>query len=592
MSVSANDDRIKQVLFQLGYKNQVTGIGATFLLPPIIAACYYPSLPRPALWWWLGIMWSIGALIALQRMYCSARLRHREADHVFIRKWRNFYFLQSTLIGFGWGNLGMLFVPGAFVQNAALMVIFLGIGATATNTAGTHHFPGMCAGASLGICLQLFYLPQGFGAHALPVQIILLLYLLVLIYMGRNINRLVLDSILLRYENEEILQQKIREAARADRANHDKSMFLAAASHDLRQPVHALLLLVTALHKRVRDTVLLDLVEHIQKAGQAIGTLFNALMELSRLESGAEKPEPEDIALSDLLSQAFAQQQPQASLKGLGLHLRLGKGLQQAHLRTDGLLLGRIINNLISNAIRYTPRGRILVTLRRRGPDMLWLEVRDTGIGIAADNLQKIFDPYFQVENRERDRSKGLGLGLAIVRKTVDLLGYRIEVHSRPERGTCFRIVLKGMWLARRAAMPRETASVHDLAGRRLLLIDDDPMVREATCIMLSSWHAEVRTAKDGDECLALLQEDAWAPECVLCDYRLPGSKNGIDLLNLLVDRYPGVAAVLQTGESNPELRDIAEDAGYIVLTKPIAADLLISTLSALLPERQKPAAA
>src|SRR5690606_40201575 len=194
----------------------------------------------------------------------------------------------------------------------------------------------------------------------------------------------------------------------ADRANHDKSMFLAAASHDMRQPVHALLLLVTALHQRIRDAAQLELVTHIQKAGQAIGDLFNALMELSRLESGSERTQITDVFVHELVLQAVERYQPQARLKGLELSVRANAALERAVLRTDGVLLGRILDNLISNAIRYTARGRVLVSLRRRRPDVLWLEVWDTGIGIAPEHRAGIFEPYFQVENRERDRSKGL----------------------------------------------------------------------------------------------------------------------------------------------------------------------------------------
>src|SRR5690606_11421121 len=155
-----------------------------------------------------------------------------------------------------------------------------------------------------------------------PMQFILLLYLGVLLLIGRNVNRLVRGSILLRFENEEILRQKTIEAARADRANHDKSMFLAAASHDMRQPVHALLLLVAALHQRIRDAAQLELVTHIQKAGHAIGDLFNALMELSRLESGSERTQITDVFVHELVLQAVERYQPQARLKGLELSVR------------------------------------------------------------------------------------------------------------------------------------------------------------------------------------------------------------------------------------------------------------------------------
>lgn len=587
MTVLANDERVLQVLARLGYDNQVTAVVVTFLLPLIIAAGYYATLPRPQLWWWLSVMLVAASYTALHRLLSTRRLATGVIDTAFALAWRRHYWVQTALIGFGWGNLGMLFVPGAFMQNTALMVVFLGVGAGASNTAGMHHLPGMYTGTVIGIFLQAFHVPHGFGEHAMPMQFILLLYLGVLLLIGRNVNRLVRDSILLRFENEEILRQKTVEAARADRANHDKSMFLAAASHDMRQPVHALLLLVTALRQRITDAGQLELVTHIQKAGRAIGDLFNALMELSRLESGSERAQMSDVFVHELVLQAVERYRPQARLKGLELTACAHVSLERAVLRTDGVLLGRILDNLISNAIRYTARGRILVALRWRRPDTLWLEIWDTGIGIAPENAARIFEPYFQVENRERDRSKGLGLGLAIVRKTADLLGARLDLCSVPGRGTRFRLAMGGADLVPWRRLPAAATEpvVPGLDGRRVLVVDDDPMVREAMRLLLTSWGSEVTLARDGDECRRLLWRDDWVPDCVLCDYRLPGSDNGMGLLNALVDRYPGMVPILQTGELDPELRAMAEDAGYLVLTKPVAPDLLASTLTAVLQD-------
>lgn len=289
----------------------------------------------------------------------------------------------------------------------------------------------------------------------------------------------------------------------------------------------------------------------------------------------------------ELVMQAVERHQPQARLKGLALDACANAVLERAVVRTDGVLLGRIVDNLISNALRYTARGRVLVTLRWRRPDTLWLDVWDTGIGIAPENASRIFDPYFQVENRERDRGKGLGLGLAIVRKTADLLGCGIDLCSIPGRGTRFRVTLPCADLVpwRPPQITDTTSSVHDLGGRRLLVVDDDPMVREAMRLLLVSWGGEVKLAQDSDECRAMLWRDDWIPDCAICDFRLPGRDNGLDLLNALVDRYPGMVPILQTGELNPELREMAEDAGYIMLTKPVAPQLLAMTLSAVLQD-------
>lgn len=572
-------------LFRIGYKNQLTAVAASFLVPAVIVVGYFDTLPRPQAWWWFIWMVFASCFAAVNRWQAWRSQRQGEPDLAFVRRWRRHYLYQVCIIGFGWGNLGLLFVPGEAIQNAILMVIFLGVGAGAANTAGMHHLQAMYVGTSIAIFCQIFYLPYGFGERILPMQVILAFYLLVLLFAGRNVHRSVRESILLRFENEAVLQLKIQEAARADRANHDKSLFLAAASHDLRQPVHALLLLVTALSQRTLDPGQRTLVGHIQSAGQAISALFSALMELSRLESGIEKAEPGNVALVDLLRDVVNRHQLSARQKGLGLRLFIGRSLRRSGAWTDRILLGRIVDNLVSNAIRYTQSGNVLVALRLRNHGILF-EVWDTGIGIGKDDQQRIFDPYVQLGNAERDRSAGLGLGLAIVRKTAELLGYEVEVRSQPGKGSVFRVHLCCVPadLQEPAQVGSAESQMPDLRGRRILLIDDDPMVLQATQIVLASWHAELKTALSGECCMDLLGSREWTPDCIICDYRLPGRHNGIELLDLLTQRFPQAAAILLTGELDSRVSEMAEDAGYILLAKPIPAEQLAVTLAAALP--------
>lgn len=584
VSIPDTDDHLELALFKLGYQNQVAAVGA-FLLPASIALGYRANLPVPTLYLWLAWMF-LTFLVAVAIRWIAWKVqRQNRLDAAFARRWRQWYLYQSIMVGIGWGNIGVLYVPNEIAQNAVLMVVFLGLIAAATNSAASHHLKLAVVGISTAVIFQLLHLQQGFGERALAMQAMLVLYLVVLLNGGRNIHRAVLESIRLRVENEVMLQLKIQEAERADQANRDKSLFLAAASHDLRQPVHALLLLVAALRQRCHEASQLELIGHIQSAGQAIGKLFNALMELSRLESGSEKPEPAEVRVAEALRQTIARHRLEAEHKGLRLTLFISRRAEQAVVDTDRVLLMRIVDNLIANAIRYTARGGVLVALRCRGANCLWLEVRDSGIGIATQDLPRIFDPYFQIGNAERDRSKGLGLGLAIVRQTSALLGTGITVESRVGHGSRFRLTLSGMRLApaEHSVVPApHQPSTPLLAGWRILLVDDDQMVLQAMQILLGSWCADLRSAGGVEQCLQVLQDPGWQPDCILCDYRLPGAGNGISLLNQLVDRYPEVVALLQTGELDPQVRDMAEDAGYMVLTKPVDADLLASTLCAL----------
>lgn len=579
-------EEIALAQFQLGHRNQITAIGAPILIPSVIALGYYATLPRPALWWWLSWMGLAACYAAAMRLLTVRHLRSHAPDAAFVQRWRRHYFLQIWLIGIGWGNLGVLFVPGAVLQNTVLIVIFLGVGLGAANTAGTHHLPAMAITVITAIVFQLFHLSRGFGDDVLPMQVILMLYLLVLMLSGRNIYNAMLETIVLRHENAEVLKQKIAEAARADKANHDKSLFLAAASHDLRQPVHALLLLVSALSRHTLDNAQRTLVAHIREAGEAINGLFNALMELSRLESGHESARTDSVVLSTLLEEALRRHQLAAQEKGLALRLRMATRWQGVWITTDPVLLARVIDNLLSNAVRYTERGTVLLTLRRRGQGVA-IAVVDTGIGIAEPDQARIFDPYVQVGNAERDRSRGLGLGLAIVNKTAALLGGQISLRSRPRRGSCFVLTLPGPILpASQATLPlaQTAGDAARLQGRRVLLVEDDPMVVNAMRVVLEAWGAQIRTAAHAGECEQLLAQETFTPDCIICDFRLPGSMNGVQLLDTLCARFPHAAAILQTGDTDPRLAERAEEAGFLLLPKPVSGERLAAVIGALFP--------
>jgi signal transduction histidine kinase/ActR/RegA family two-component response regulator len=445
------------------------------------------------------------------------------------------------------------------------------------------------------VLVFMWRIPVIFGVDAATLMMMCIFYVAALTMVLRNTHNSLRESIRLRIDNAALAANNAAQAQRAEQANRDKSEFLAAASHDLRQPVHALLLLIEAYRQQVPAAMSHPLMQHITQAGQSINSLFNALMELSRLESGTEKATLTEFDLHAALLDVLERALPEAQLKGLRLRSFVAPGLTRTQVCTDLVLLKRILGNLLSNALRYTPRGGVLLTLRRSHvANGLWLEVWDTGIGIAAADQARIFDPYVQMANRERDRSQGLGLGLAIVRHACELLGLRVSVHSVPRQGTRFRLELPGSMVLKQhvaLAPPRVKPVVHAgvwLAGRRVLLVDDDPLVQLAMQALLKSWHLDVRTATHGDASVLEVCANAWEPECVLCDFRLPGTMNGIVLLDFLQQKFPRAIGVLLTGEMLQTVQQAAEDAGYLLLSKPVDAAQLAFTLGALLERRHE----
>lgn len=498
--------------------------------------------------------------------------------------------LALCTVGIAWGGAGLLFVPMAHDQNLMVMIAFSGVFAYSAASNAPQDPLAFSVSAVIGTVILMSLIPAAFGTHAVFVLTMCILYFFSLAFANINARRALLMSITLRFANEALAKENAENATRAEQANRDKSDFLAAASHDLRQPVHALLLLIEAYKQQVPAAGEHPLMQHIMEAGRSIRSLFNALMELSRLDSGSEQVIITNVHLPDMLQRLYSRVMPQAQRKGLSLRCAQSSALNWQAVSTDGILLERVVGNLLSNAVRYTDEGGILLSLRNaHGGSGLWLEVWDTGIGIAESERDRIFTPYVQVGNSERDRSKGLGLGLSIVRHCVSLLGLQLQLMSVLERGSRFRLHLplemcqrgEPSGLSRHKDM--RAADTVTLTARRVLLVEDDPMALHAMQVLLRGWGIDLRCAQVGDASVLNSCTPDWIPECVLCDFRLPGPLDGIGVLDLVLDHYPNVVGILQTGELEKRVLAQAEDAGYMVLFKPIEPAILASTLNAVL---------
>ncbi|MDP2678780.1 MAG: hybrid sensor histidine kinase/response regulator [Rhodoferax sp.] len=592
----AYDTAIEHELFLLGYRNLTVHVVGHVGLSLLVAAGTWFAVPHTLVLGWLAWMLCLALILCLGVWAFRWRINTPGTDALALRQWKNMHVWMVTLPGIGWGSIGLLFVPGAQVNNLLVMTSFAGALAY-SSVSNAHDLRGFVVSVTLASILLLSQIPAVFGDQSLAVIGMILLYLSVMAWVARNAHLTLIESIQLRLANEILAQKNAGNATRAEQANRDKSEFLAAASHDLRQPVHALLLLIEAYRQQVPSAASHPLVLNIAAAGQSISSLFNALMELSRLESGMEKPVLAAFDLSECKARLLARMRPEAERKGLGLRSRVSKRAAHLSLCTDKLLLERMLGNLLANAVCYTEQGGVLLSLRPAHRDSgYWLEVWDTGLGIAVADQARIFDPYVQLANRERDRTKGLGLGLAIVRHASDLLGIGVSLQTCLGRGSCFRMHLPAAmcvtWsehVPAPATVPLPSM-VHPscwLAGRRLLLVDDDPMIQRAMQALLGSWGMALRVAGSGDATALEACGPDWEPECVLCDFRLPGTLDGIAMLDFLQERYPQAVGILQTGELAQTVQVRAEEAGYMVLFKPVDAAVLASTLATVLNRRK-----
>lgn len=362
------------------------------------------------------------------------------------------------------------------------------------------------------------------------------------------------------------LRSKKEEAETATRA---KSRFLAAASHDLRQPIHALGMFVARLAQLPHDRETRHLIGNLEASVRAMQDLLDALLDISRLDADAVRVQLQPVPLAPLFEQLRGALMPVATDKGLRLRVRDSA----LWVQSDPTLLHRILLNLVSNALRYTGHGGVLVGCRRsRGGSHLWLEVWDTGVGIPAEHQQDIFREFYQIGNPERDRSKGLGLGLNIVDRTARLLGHELKLCSVPGHGTRFRLELPlapaGDLQALMAA--EQPQQLDDVRGLRILVIEDDRQSAQALRGLLDSWGCVVAVVEGLQGALTVV-DGGFVPDLVLSDFRLRAGESGMQTLQTLRTQLERpLPACLMSGDTDPELIQACRDAGLPLLHKPV----------------------
>lgn len=409
------------------------------------------------------------------------------------------------------------------------------------------------------------------------------LYVVTLIFQARVHSRSLINSIELRFENEELLEQlnqqmEIAETARAkaEAANRAKSQFLAAASHDLRQPAQAQGLFLEVLSRTALDVRQRSLVDNVSAAARASGDMLNTLLDFSRIEAGVIEPRMQAFKVQGILNRIESEFGPQADAQNL-VYRSIESSLV---VYSDPLLVELILRNLISNAIRYTERGGLLVACRRRGGKAS-LEVWDTGVGIAAEHQQDVFREFLQLGNPERDRRKGLGLGLAIVDGLARQLGCTLSLRSRPGRGSVFRLFLPlGEMLPEKAAAPAD--EVLQRGGARVLVIDDDEAVRGGMHQLLSEWGCCCELAESIEEALVIARRHP--PALVVSDYRLRGQRTGVEAIAALRDLLGAdLPCMLITGDTAPDRLGEAHASQIPLMHKPVQPAELRHRVFALL---------
>jgi two-component system CheB/CheR fusion protein len=371
----------------------------------------------------------------------------------------------------------------------------------------------------------------------------------------------------------------------AEQANLAKSRFLAAASHDLRQPLQSLALLQGLLLAKVRDEGAQNLLGRLEQTLTTMSGMLNTMLDINQIEAGVVQPQPVDFVIGDLMERVRGEFVDQAQAQKLDLRLVRSSRV----LHSDPAMIEQMLRNLVSNALKYTRRGKILLGCRRIG-DVLRIETWDTGVGIAASQLDAIFDEYHQIDNAARERSLGLGLGLSIVQRLGLLLGHKVSVRSLPRKGSVFSIDIA---LAKGAAVSGTPAGKHKAppaarskaaASASILIVDDDPDLRDLLAQLLIEQGYRTTTAPDAKAALELIGSGDVLPDLLLSDYNLPGGVNGLQLAAVLRKSHGNAfPVIILTGDiSTTTLRDVAAQ-GCLQLNKPVKLDAMVMAIQALL---------
>jgi signal transduction histidine kinase len=505
-------------------------------------------------------------------------------------RWGRYWAIGSTLGGAMWGTAAMAMYPDSPPHQALLIVCLFGVVLGGLNLTAVYKpsFYGFVLLALVPLILREALVADHVHAFTASVMAVVLGFVLAF---GHHLNNVLTRSLVIRYENVDLidgLKQQTRAAhearACAESANRAKSQLLAAASHDLRQPLHALGLYTAALAARAREAPWRQLVSNVQSAVEALEAQFAQLLDLSRLEAGALTPERSRVALAPLFARIAAEFRPQAAAKGLALRC----AATRLAVDSDAALLERMLRNLVANAVRYTSSGGILLGGRRRGIRVCVVVV-DTGVGIAPEHSERIFEEFYQVRGR-RDSAlapTGMGLGLAIVRRLAVLLDHNIAVVSRQGAGSCFRIDAPRAADAVHAFAERApglpSAGRASLDGTLVAVIDDDVNAIDAMTELFSVWGAHVVGGRDASSLLDALGRWARYPDLVVADLRLGDGASGIAAVRTLRDELGFVIpALIVSGDTSAAAERSARSAGLTLLPKPVVATVLEAVATAL----------
>lgn len=571
-------NHIKAESVHLLYRQLMVALPVALINATFLVYVLWDVIPHTTLLVWFSLI----TTLTISRILQSYIYFSRTPSDTAAARWGTLFTTCALLHGLLWGIAGIiLYVPDQIAYQAILYFLLtaMGAGAFAISTSSIPAFYAFFIPCLTPILVMLII--EGDRIHS-TMAILGVAFFIAFLFFGRNAYHAQLESIRLRLENQRLLGELRNKHKNAEQANISKAKFLAAASHDLRQPLFALGLYTEMLGIETDIKKTHEIANLIKQSFLSLKGLLDALLDISKLDAGVMRVEKMNFSLRDIFDRIMFDYEPMAIDKGI--KLRVVK--TSAVVYSDPHLIERTLRNLVSNAIKYTHEGVVLVGLRR-GSERHEICVSDTGIGIPQEELDNVFQTFYQVAKPRQDCSKGVGLGLAIVRRLVTLLGENISVRSEVGRGTSMSFSIQR---GKETVPPTLVEKIPTTkAGAVILIIEDDKEVCSSMCAFLEELGYVTLSAGCEDEALRILIREKSQPDMIISDYCLGQDSNGIAAAETVL-AYLGkkLPVMIITGDTAPERIKEAASHGYQLQHKPIAPEIFVRTITQMLSIRRQ----
>jgi len=556
----------------LTFKSYPVGAFGLWVVSAFVCYVVYTQLHTTNILIWYAAL-TITLIVSLVRFFffCDKSIQNPEREAII-------QVLTAAFVAFIWGLLPIYFLADA-TPPIVIVIIAVGCGFAAGSVAMTATCtPIFIAYTYITVAAMMVGLHSTGDTVLIGLSYTLPAFTILLTWFGLTMRKSIHDSILLRTDNDALVRKLRSALIQTDEANRAKSVFLASASHDLRQPLHALGLLTETMGNTELNDSQKGIQEHMLQAVESTRRMLDSLLNISKLDAGAISSEPRPFLLQTLFSELEFELAPMADEKNLIYRSR--ESILAVH--SDPLIVELIVRNLIANAIRYTNTGGLLVGYRKR-KDRVLIEVWDTGIGIPENQYESIFNEFNQLANPERDSLKGFGLGLAIAQGLAETLGSKIEVQSVVGKGSVFRFNLP---LSNADIIPDLDQSNKKISfsGHTIMVIDDDLQVRVSMCSLLKTWGCECLQAESADQAIKEIDKQHNELDLLLVDYRLREEKTGREAIEQIrLHTGKAIPAIIITGDTAAERIQDAQSADALLLHKPASAMQLHRLMHSLL---------